>query len=179
MQKIAELESMLAPCVADVGKGLVLWGVEFVPGDRRSLLRLYIDAGERSVTLEDCETVSREVSALLDVNDPIAGNYNLEVSSPGLDRPLFKPAQFQDLAGARVKLTLALPVDGRKRIQGVIESSDGETLALREGEVVVKVPHSAIHKARIVPEFEPPAKPGGPKPGGAANKARPARKARR
>ncbi|MCB1555449.1 MAG: ribosome maturation factor RimP [Xanthomonadales bacterium] len=165
---------MLAPCVHDVGNGLSLWGVEFVPGERRSLLRLYIDAGERSVTLDDCEAVSREVSALLDVNDPISGNYSLEVSSPGLDRPLFKPEQYQAWAGSMVKLTLALPVEGRKRIQGVIESSDGTVLALREGDASVSVPHSAIHKARVVPEFDPPAKPGG-----AANQGKPKRKPRR
>ena len=73
-----------------------------------------------------------------------------------------------------VKLTLALPVEGRKRIQGVIESSDGTVLALREGDASVSVPHSAIHKARVVPEFDPPAKPGG-----AANQGKPKRKPRK
>lgn len=174
MQKIAELESMLAPCVADVGNGLALWGVEYVPGERRSLLRVYIDAAGRPVTLEDCESVSREISALLDVNDPISGKYSLEVSSPGLDRPLFTAAQYQGFVGARVKLTLALPVEGRKRLQGDIVSSDGSTLVLREGEQTIEVPHSAIHKARIVPDFKSEARPGA---GG--NKAKPARKARR
>lgn len=155
MQKIAELESMLAPCVADLDLGLALWGIEYVPGEQRSLLRLYIDAGDRPVTLEDCESVSREVSALLDVNDPISGNYNLEVSSPGLDRMLFTPEHFARFVGSQVKITLALPQNGRRRLQGTILASDAQQVRIGEpaGEFVVA--HSAIQKARIVPEFGP------------------------
>ena len=87
-----ELNALLAPPIADLGLELV--GIEFSPGHGGSLLRVYVDAPGRPVTIDDCERASREISALLDVNDPVAGRYTLEVSSPGLDRPLFTPAQF-------------------------------------------------------------------------------------
>ncbi|MFY8207141.1 MAG: ribosome maturation factor RimP, partial [Arenimonas sp.] len=90
--KALELKELLEPTVR--GLGLELLGVEFSPAAGNALLRLYIDAPERLVSIEDCEAVSREVSANLDVNDPIASQYTLEVSSPGIDRPLFTLAQF-------------------------------------------------------------------------------------
>jgi ribosome maturation factor RimP len=86
-QKQHEIESLLAPAVEALG--LELLGSEYSAGVSSALLRLYIDAPQRPVTIEDCEAVSREVSALLDVHDPIESNYTLEVSSPGIERPLF------------------------------------------------------------------------------------------
>ena len=100
--KATELGELLAPTVAALG--LELLGVEFAPTGNSALLRLYIDAPERNVAIEDCEAVSREVSAVLDVEDPIASQYTLEVSSPGIDRPLFTPAQFARFTGEQARL---------------------------------------------------------------------------
>jgi len=169
-QKLDELKSLLAPAVESLPNGVFLWGIEFVAGSRNSLLRLYIDALERPVNLDDCEAVSREVSALLDVNDPISGHYTLEVSSPGLDRPLFEAAHYARFVGANVKLSLALPQDGRRRIQGVIERVEGDDVILREGDQETRVALGNVQKARLVPEFastpEPaPARPRRPRGG--------------
>ena len=124
----AELRKLLEPAVSALGFELV--GVEFVSG-RRGLLRLYIDS-EDGVTIDDCQAVSHQVSGLLDVEDPIQGQYSLEVSSPGLDRPLFRAADFERFAGHEVSLRLVAPVEGRRKFRGVL-------LGLRDGRVVVQV----------------------------------------
>src|SRR5687768_165306 len=125
-----DIANLLEPVVAALG--LELLGVDYAPSRGNSLLRLYIDAPERPVDLDDCEAVSREVSAVLDVNDPISGHYTLEVSSPGIDRPLFTPAHFARFAGANVKLQVNVPVGGRRRFQGPIRSVDGDTIVVAQ-----------------------------------------------
>ena len=119
-----ELIQLINPVVADLG--LECLGIEYAPSRGNSLLRIYIDHLERPITIEDCEAVSRELSAQFDVNDPIAGRYTLEVSSPGLDRPLFTPAQFARFIGEKAKIALNLPVEGRRRLQGAIRAVDGD-----------------------------------------------------
>ncbi len=163
-QQIEQLETLLGPAIAALGDGIVLWGIEFQAGDHRALLRLYIDTEGRHVGIEDCEAVSREVSALLDVHDPIPGNYTLEVSSPGFDRPLFTPAQFSAFVGETARLTLGVPQDGRRRAQGRILRVEGETIVIDVDGRELAVAHGNIQKARLAPQFEPPAKPGGGKP---------------
>ena len=153
-----DIQALLAPAVDALG--LELLGIEFNPGSGNALLRLYIDAPERAVTLDDCEAVSREVSALLDVHDPIDAHYTLEVSSPGLDRPLFKPAHFARFIGDEVKVTLEFPQDGRRRFQGRILAADYQSVTLQQDDQAVALPFGAIQKARLVPVFEAPAKPG-------------------
>ena len=153
-----DIETLLTPAVTALG--LELLGVEFSAGPASALLRLYIDVPDRYITVEDCEAVSREVSALLDVNDPIDANYTLEVSSPGLDRPLFKPEHFARFIDAQVKITLDLPQDGRRRFQGPILRVDGDTITVEQDGAPVALPHANIQKARLVPDFEKPAKPG-------------------
>ncbi|MBB5206723.1 ribosome maturation factor RimP [Chiayiivirga flava] len=153
-----DIETLLSPAVAALG--LELLGVEFSAGPASALLRLYIDAQGRYVTVEDCEAVSREVSALLDVHDPIDANYTLEVSSPGIDRPLFRPEHFARFVGEQVKVTLDLPQDGRRRFQGAIVGVDGDTITVEQDGAHVALPHGNIQKARLVPDFEKPAKPG-------------------
>src|SRR5258708_33815970 len=106
-----ELTELLAPVVA--GLGLECLGVEYSPSHGNSLVRVYIDAPERAVTVEDCEAVSRQVSATLDVHDPVQGRYTLEVSSPGLDRPLFTPQQFGRFIGQTAKVEVNLAIVGR------------------------------------------------------------------
>jgi len=106
-----ELTQLLAPVIADLGLECV--GVEYSPSHGNSLVRVYIEAADRPVTVDDCEVVSRQVSASLDVHDPIEGRYTLEVSSPGLDRPLYTPEQFARFIGESAKLEVNLPIDGR------------------------------------------------------------------
>jgi ribosome maturation factor RimP len=182
--KAEEIVALLAPTVQALG--LELLGVEYAPSGGSALLRLYIDVADRPVTVEDCEAASREVSAVLDVEDPIASNYTLEVSSPGIDRPLFTLAQFERFTGEEAKVSLRLPQDGRRRVQGkIVRAADGAvTLAVDKGEFVIAIDN--IEKARLVPDWAAlglvAAKPlPGPAPGRApkADKnAKPAKRAK-
>jgi len=160
---IDQLNSLLGPAIDALDKGVVLWGIEFTSGPASALLRVYIDAIDRPVAIEDCEAVSREISALLDVEDPIPGNYTLEVSSPGIDRPLFSPEQFARYIGDVAKVTLSLPIDGRRRVQGRIARVEGATIVIA-GDIgnEVAIAHENIQKAKLVPQYEKPAKPSGP-----------------
>ena len=161
--KAEEIRDMLAPTVQALG--LELLGVEYAPSTGSALLRLYIDAEGRSVGIEDCESVSREVSALLDVNDPIASEYTLEVSSPGIDRPLFGAAQFARFLGEQAKLSLRVPMEGRRRLQGrIAKVADGRvTIAEEKGEFTVA--EANIEKARLVPDLVALGLAAQPKPG--------------
>ncbi|KAB8196905.1 ribosome maturation factor RimP [Lysobacter maris] len=159
MDKATEISALLAPTVASLGVELL--GVEYLPAPGGAVLRLYIDvpeaeaAGEdaRAVGIEDCEAVSREVSAQLDVEDPISGNYTLEVSSPGLDRPLFTPAQFSRFQGQAAKVVLKLPQDGRRRLQGVIVEAGGDEVVFEVDGNCLGVALDNIEKARLVPDW--------------------------
>jgi len=155
----AELTELLAPVVADMG--LECLGVEFSPSHGNSLVRVYIDAPGRAVTVDDCEVVSRQVSATLDVNDPVQGRYTLEVSSPGLDRPLFTPEQFGRFIGQAAKVEVNLPINGRRRFQGPIRGVEGDAIVLEQDGVAVSIAHANVHKAKLLPVFDEPAgKPG-------------------
>ena len=156
-----DLESMLGEAITPLGFELL--GLELNLSGGGGLLRLYIDHPERPVVVDDCATVSHEVSAVLDLHDPIPGNYRLEVSSPGLDRPLFKASHFQRFVGHQVKLTTTLPIDGRKRFTGEITAADDAqvTIAFEGGSV--ELPYDAVDKARLVPRFDKPGKPGSAK----------------
>jgi ribosome maturation factor RimP len=163
--KAEEIQEMLAPTVAALG--LELLGVEFAPSTSSALLRLYIDVEGRHVGIEDCETVSREISALLDLNDPIASEYTLEVSSPGIDRPIFSVEQFARWIGEQAKISLRLPQDGRRRLLGRIVRAEGNTVVIAEDKGEYAVAHENIEKARLVPDLvalglaAEPKKPGG------------------
>ena len=154
--KADEFAALLAPTVESLG--LELLGIEYLPAPGGATVRLYIDvpaadAASRSVGIEDCETVSREVSAQLDVADPISGNYTLEVSSPGLDRPLFGAAQFARFVGETAKVTLKLPQDGRRRLQGEVLRVDGSTIAFAVDNAEVEIDAANIDKAKLVPDW--------------------------
>jgi len=146
-----ELTALLAPTIADLGLELV--GIEFSPNSGSSLLRVYIDEPERGITIDDCERASREISALLDVNDPVAGRYTLEVSSPGLERPLFTLEHFARFVGAQVKVNVNLPLDGRRRFQGAISAVEGDRIVLDQDGTPVAIAHANIAKARLVPDY--------------------------
>ncbi|MGY0633157.1 ribosome maturation factor RimP [Luteimonas sp. A478] len=158
--KASTITQLLAPTVEALG--LELLGIEYLPTPGGSLVRLYIDkpgaeAGAemegQGVTVDDCEAVSREVSAQLDVEDPITGNYTLEVSSPGVDRPLFTPAHFERFLGEAVKITLKLPHEGRRRLQGKVVAADEQTVQLEVDGQPFEVAFGNIERARLVPDW--------------------------
>ena len=129
--------------------GLDLWGVELLQQGKYSLLRIYIER-EEGVTIEDCEKVSRQVSALMDVEDPIAGEYTLEVSSPGLDRPLFRIEHYSQYVGSEVDLKLRRPLDGRRKFKGQIIKVSGGIVGLLVEGFEYDLELSDIEKASIV-----------------------------
>jgi ribosome maturation factor RimP len=149
--KEEELNALLAPLLRDLGLELV--GIEFSPGRGGSLLRVYVDVEGRPVTIDDCERASREISALLDVNDPVAGRYTLEVSSPGLDRPLFTPEQFARFVGEAVKINVNLPIEGRRRFHGTIRGIEGDRITIEQDGEPVTIVHANVAKARLAPDY--------------------------
>lgn len=150
MSRATDLENLVAPAVAS--QGCELWGLEFSVQGRRSLLRLYIDS-PTGVTLEDCERVSRQVSAVMDVEDPIASAYTLEVSSPGMDRPLYTQAQYARYVGQRIAVRLRVPYDGRRRFQGVLNGLEDGDVVLQVEDTEYLLPLDSIDKANVVPVF--------------------------
>lgn len=147
-KKVESLTEMLSPAVEAVG--FELWGLEFFQQGRHSVLRLYID-GPEGVGVDDCALVSHQVSGVLDVEDPITGEYTLEVSSPGWDRPLFTLPQFARFTGNDVSVRLASPLNGRRRFRGVVQRvTDAEVELLVDGAPVL-IPFAAIDKANVEP----------------------------
>ena len=143
-EQIAEL---IAPTVEALG--LELWGIELQQQGKYSLLRIYIENREDGVGIEDCEKVSRQVSALLDVEEPISGEYTLEVSSPGMDRPLFTAEQFGLYVGETVNIRLRTAMQGRRKFKGVIERvNEGVVDLLVDGESVA-IQLTDLDKANI------------------------------
>lgn len=144
-----KLHELLGPVV--VGMGYELVGIEFHPNSVNALLRIYIDHGN-GITLDDCQRVSGQVSGVLDVADPIPSRYTLEVSSPGLDRPLFTVEHFQRFEGREAKIQLSVPLNGRRKYRGVLDGlrEGAVTLICEEGEVTI--PLDRIDRARLVPE---------------------------
>jgi len=143
-----ELREMLEPSVARLGYELI--DLEVRPGGKSGVVRLYIDRPE-GISLDDCEKVSRAVSALLDVEDPLPGQYNLEVSSPGLDRKLTKVEHFQRFAGATLKVQMRFPIAGRKRFRGTLVSSNDENIVVEVDGQSHTLPMATIDTARLVP----------------------------
>lgn len=143
------MTALIEPAVTGMGYEFV--GLELVRA-RGVTLRIYIDR-DGGVRLDDCESVSREISALLDVHDPIKSGYSLEVSSPGLDRPLFTAAQFGQFAGRRAKVTLHEPLDGRRKFDGSIMGVEDEEIRFEQDGHEVRFVLSNVRKANLVPEF--------------------------
>lgn len=147
------LQTLLEPAVK--AAGCTLWGIEFVSQGRHSVLRLFIDS-EEGITLDDCEAVSRQVSAVLDVEDPIKTEYNLEVSSPGLDRPLFTFAQFAMYVGDEVQVRLKMAVAGKRKFTARLENADEatQTLTFSDKSETWEVSITQVDKANLVPVFD-------------------------
>jgi ribosome maturation factor RimP len=143
------LTALLRPVVEELG--YVLWEVECAAARGNGFVRLYIDA-EAGVTLDDCERVSRAVSEVLDREDPVAGQYTLEVSSPGLERPLRTAAHFARFVGETVFVELAQPLEGRRRYLGPLVAAGAETIEVDVDGQRHALPVAGIRKAHLAPE---------------------------
>ncbi len=132
--------------------GYELVGVEYFQRGGGATLRVYIDH-ERGITLEDCTAVSHQMSGVLDVEDPLPGHYDLEVSSPGLDRPLVFAEHFERFRGSRVKVRLAEKIEGRRNLEGVLAGFEAQTIRLDADGRIWEIPLAAVDSARLVPDF--------------------------
>ena len=128
--------------------GYELWGVEYYPKGKASVLRIYID-NESGITLDDCTRVSGQLAGVLDVHDPIRGQYELEVSSPGLDRPLFTLEQFARYQGFQVKLRLRTKLEGRKNFTGRIDMVSNGMVRIIDDGITIEIPGEEIDKANV------------------------------
>ena len=144
------LVALIEPVV--LAMGLELWGVEYFARGNTSTLRVYLDR-DGGVGVKDCEQVSHQLSALLDVEDPISGEYTLEVSSPGLDRPLYTPAQYRRFSGETIDLRLRLPFEGQRKFRGKLEAIEADEVVLTVADHEYLFPFDSIERARVVPRF--------------------------
>jgi ribosome maturation factor RimP len=146
-----QLQALLAPVIESME--CELWGLEYLTQGRFTTLRIYIDA-PNGVSLDQCERVSRQVSSVMDVEDPIQGEYNLEVSSPGLDRQLFSLAQYERYVGETISGRLRTPIEGRRRFKAEIKNVSDDAVVMLMDQQEIKVPFAAIDKANLVPRYE-------------------------
>lgn len=133
--------------------GMELWGIEFLSQGKHSILRVYIDS-ENGVTIDNCEAASHQVSGILDVEDPINGEYNLEVSSPGMDRPLFNFDQFAAYEGELIKVRLQMAVNGMRNFTGKLLEAKDDALTFQVDNQQLTVSINQIDKANLVPIFD-------------------------
>ncbi|MBK1727334.1 ribosome maturation factor RimP [Halorhodospira neutriphila] len=151
MSQVQTLHSLLEPTVEGLGYELV--GVELVGSKGNRTLRVFIDT-PAGVRVEDCEAVSHQVSGLLDIEDPVPGAYHLEVSSPGLDRPIFKASDYERFRGEQVRLRLVELYEGRRRVTGTLQGLEGEAVVVLDTEGTERrIPLELIDRARL--ELEP------------------------
>ena len=150
-KRIESLKEMLEPAVNAVG--MELWGIEYLSQGKHSILRVYIDS-EDGVTIDNCEAASHQVSGVLDVEDPINGEYNLEVSSPGMDRPLFNFDQFAMYQGELIKVRLQMAVNGMRNFTGKLLEAKDDVLTFQVDNQQLTVSINQIDKANLVPIFD-------------------------
>ena len=149
-RKNQALVNLFEPDVSALG--YELWGLELGQSGHGSILRVYIDKDD-GITIDDCVLVSQQLTGLLDVEDPIKGQYELEVSSPGMDRPLFKIEHFKKYIGETIKLSLYEKQDNRKRFVGVLTAVNNDEIIINCDNEEVTLPFDVIEKARLVPQF--------------------------
>ena len=148
--KQSQLEALVEPIVTSLD--YCLWGIEFQSQGRHSVLRIYIDS-DKGVSLEDCEKVSRQVSSVFDVEDPITEEYTLEVSSPGMDRLLFRLEQYDAWKGSEVALRLRVPFEGRRKYRGLIKGIEDQDVVIEADGHELLLPVESIEKAQVIPRF--------------------------
>jgi len=166
------LEEMIAPIVE--GLGFECWGIDYSSQGKHTTLRVYIESlgqtkeldvedvdadsvdettKESGVALKDCEQVSRQLSGVLDVEDPISGDYTLEVSSPGMDRPLYHLSHYERYKDYHVSLKLRMPYEGRRKYVGILKGVEGNDIVLQVDSEEFLFPIEGIDKANVVPQF--------------------------
>lgn len=151
MRRVPEkLQDLIAPTVDSLGYQLV--GIEYLNQGKHSLLRIYIDS-EAGITVDDCSRVSHQVAGLLDVEDVVKGHYNLEISSPGLDRPIFTIDQFKRFIGHIIKIQLLTPLDGRHKFRGQLRAVKNDVVIIDVDGTEFVLPVNNITKANIVPDL--------------------------
>lgn len=149
MDATDRIERLIAPTLDGMGYDLVR--VALIGGVGRQTLQIMAERRDRvGMTVEDCADISRAVSAVLDVEDPISSSYTLEVSSPGIDRPLTRLDDFTRFAGFEAKVELSAPVEGRKRFRGRIKGVAGERVLIETEDGEADVPFGRIQKAKLV-----------------------------
>lgn len=149
--RIEQLQILLAPVIESLG--YQCWGVEFISQGKHSLLRVFIEHDD-GIGIEDCQKVSEQISALLDVEDPISYEYTLEVSSPGMDRPLFTLEQFEQYIGENAKIKLRAPFEGKRNFTGLLQGIEDQYVVLRVDNQEYLLPVELIDKANVEPTFE-------------------------
>jgi ribosome maturation factor RimP len=140
------IEKLILPSVESLG--YELWAVEYLQGKTKTL-RIYIDK-EDGITLDDCSVVSQQVGAVLDIEEPISGEYNLEISSPGLERELFKLEHYDRLIGNTIKIKLMQAVDNKRLTTGKISKVEGNIITIATSEIDFEIDFNLINKAHLV-----------------------------
>ena len=142
------LSKLIEPVVQELG--CELWGIEKLQQGRQVVLKIYIESAD-GINVDDCARVSRQVSAILDVEDPIPGEYMLEVSSPGVERRLFKPEHFNVCKGEKVQITLRQAFDGRRKFKGLLSGLEDEEVVIRVDDAQeIVLPMDSIERARVL-----------------------------
>ena len=149
VQSTTNLAQLIEPVVTALGYELV--AVEHRRGTRSSLLRVYIDSPD-GIGVDDCSRVSHQLSGVLDVEEPIAGHYTLEVSSPGLDRLLSKPQDYERFAGQMVKVRLHALLEGRRKLVGVLKGIEQDQVIIEEEGKEWRLALHDIEQTRLVPD---------------------------
>ncbi len=151
MAKVDELKNLLEPVVT--GLGYLFWGVEYVAQGKHSTLRVFIDH-EDGINVDQCAEVSHQISAVMDVEDPISQNYTLEVSSPGMDRPLFNLEQFAAYIGEWVQVRLRAPFEGRRKFKGVLTAIEDQDICVTVDGMDYLLPIESVEKANLIANFD-------------------------
>lgn len=148
MDPANRVETIIAPTLQDMGFDLVR--VRISGAQRRTLQIMAERLDDGTMTVEDCAAISRAVSTLLDVEDPIKGSYTLEVSSPGLDRPLTRPKDYTRFAGLEAKIELREPMDGQRRFRGRIAGLADDQVQLDTEDTRIAIPYADIERAKLI-----------------------------
>jgi|TARA_B110000881_G_C18497757_1_gene475166 ribosome maturation factor RimP len=147
----AQIQELIAPVVIDLG--FEFWGLEYQTKSGAALLRVFIESPD-GISVDDCAKVSRELSLLLDVEDPIRSEYRLEVSSPGMSRPFYTLDQYSRYSGFLVKIKLRFAFEGRRQFKGLLAGVKNDEVLIRDGEDEYSLPFEAIDKGSMLPQFE-------------------------
>ena len=150
-RRVRDLEQLIAPTIGAMG--FELWGIDTSGVGSHERVCVYIDSGS-GIAIEDCEAVSRQLSGLLDVDDSFNETYTLEVSSPGLDRILFEDNQFRMHIGQRLNIRLEVPLNGRRRVEGLLVGVENGELVLTVNDDEYLIPLERVRRARIAPQFD-------------------------